>query len=235
MKTPTRTRPHGQVLAEQPLDDRRHQRGLRRRDGRRTDAEHLVQIERRPADDRGRRHDADDEAELLVVRCRADEISGLQVLRRAAGVGRGNADDGADADRDRAVGFAGPAERDKQQAREDQRRDRHPRNRIGRRADEARDARRDRDEQKPEHDDQNRREEIALHRHLRRQGEEDGEEQRPDEHEHGRDVALGAERRRAARADRRSPSGLRAPTPRSSGACGPSVISPAASTAPAPM
>ena len=87
------------------------------------------------------------------MRRRADEVAGLQILRRAAGVRGRDADDGADAERDRRVAVAGPAERDEDQAGEDQRRDRHARNRVRRGADEAGDARRHRDEEEPEDDD----------------------------------------------------------------------------------
>src|SRR5207237_314154 len=83
------------------------------------------------------------------------------------------AHDRADAERDRPVGVAGPAERDEQQAREDQRRDGHARDRIRRGADEARDARRDGDEEKTEDDDEDRREEVALRRHPRRDRQKD--------------------------------------------------------------
>ena len=157
------------------------------------------------ADDAGRRDDADDQPDLLVERRRADQIAGLQILRRAAGLGGRDADDRADAERDRPVGVAGPAERDEHQAGEDQRRDGHPRDRVRRGADEAGDARRHGDEEEPEDDDQDRRQEIALHRHLRRDREEDREQQRSAEHEGGRQVALGAQRRRRAGARRRSP------------------------------
>ena len=95
--------PPRQVLAEQPLDDRRHQRRLRRR---RSPADPMPNTRCRysvvSADDERRGEHADDQPDLLVERRRADDVAGLEVLRRVAGVGRRDADDGADAERDRA-------------------------------------------------------------------------------------------------------------------------------------
>ncbi len=113
------------VPAEQPLDDRGHQRRLRGRNGRRADAEHAVQVQRRHSDHERRCHHADDQADLLINRRRADQISSLQILRRPARVGGRDADDRADADRNRRINIAGPPQRDEEQAREDERRDRH--------------------------------------------------------------------------------------------------------------
>ena len=86
----------GQVLREQALDERRHQRGLRRRDGCRADAEDLVHVEHRHADDERRGDDANRQTQLLVDRRGADDVAGLQILRRVAGIGGADADDGAD-------------------------------------------------------------------------------------------------------------------------------------------
>ncbi len=55
--------------------------------------EHGVQVERRHADDERRGEHADHQADLLIDRRRADEVAGLQVLRRRAGDRRGDADD----------------------------------------------------------------------------------------------------------------------------------------------
>ena len=101
--------------------------------------------------------DADDQADLLVDRRRADDVAGLEVLRGVAGVGGGDADDGADRQRHRRVDVAGPAERHEDQAGDDQRRDRHARDRVRRRADEAGDARRHGGEEEAEDDDEDRR------------------------------------------------------------------------------
>ena len=57
----------------------------------------LVEEEDRPADDRHGHDDADEEADLLAHRRGAHDVAGLEVLRRGARVGRGDADDGADA------------------------------------------------------------------------------------------------------------------------------------------
>ena len=48
--------------------------------------------------------------DLLLERRGADEIAGLEILRGGAGVGGGDADDGADHERHRLVGVAGPAD-----------------------------------------------------------------------------------------------------------------------------
>ena len=59
----------------------------------RADRHHLVQIERRVADDERRDEHADDQPVLLLERRRADDVAGLQVLRGRAGVRGGDADD----------------------------------------------------------------------------------------------------------------------------------------------
>src|SRR6185503_307964 len=69
-----------QVLAEQSLDDGRHQRRLRRRQRAGPDHHHAVQVERRHADHQRRRDDADEQADLLVDRRGADDVAGLEVL-----------------------------------------------------------------------------------------------------------------------------------------------------------
>jgi len=62
------------------------------------DAEHAVQIQRRPSDDAGRCDDANDQPDLPGSRGVAPtRIAGLQILRRPAGVRGRNADDCADA------------------------------------------------------------------------------------------------------------------------------------------
>ena len=117
-------------MAEKASDDGRHQRRLGCGNGRRSDAEHLVQVQRRPANHRRRCEHADDQRELLIDRCRTDDVSGLEILRGVAGIGGGDADDGADADGHRAISVAGPAEKDEQETGEDQRRDGHSGNRV---------------------------------------------------------------------------------------------------------
>ena len=69
------------------------------------------------ADDERRGDDADDEADCWAARRRADEEAGLQVLRRRAGVGRRDADDGADAERDGLVDVARPADERRRRGR----------------------------------------------------------------------------------------------------------------------
>ncbi len=136
---------------------------------------------------------ADDQPDLLVERRRADDVAGLEILRRVAGVRRGDADDRADAERDGRVDVARPAQRHEQQAGQDQRGDRHARDRIGRRADETGDARRDRREEEPE-------DERSAPRRGRCpgvgrpgvDGQEDRQQQRAAEHDGHRNVALGA-------------------------------------------
>ena len=93
----------GQVLTEQALDDRAHQRRLRRGQRVGTDGHHVVQIQRRVSDDQRRDQHADDQADLLIDGRGANDEAGLEVLRRRAGIRGGNADDGADAQRDRRV------------------------------------------------------------------------------------------------------------------------------------
>src|SRR5262249_25328276 len=121
-------------------------RRLWRRNVLRPDPEHLMEIEGGPSDDERRRDNTDDEAELLVDRCRPDEVTRLQVLGRSTGIRRRDTDHRTDAEGDGPVLVARPANRDKQQAGEDERRDRHPRDRVRRRADEAGDTRRYGDE-----------------------------------------------------------------------------------------
>ena len=55
------------------------------------------------ADDDRRRHRADHQADLLRARRGADQVAGLQILRGGAGVGGGDADHAADAQRHRLV------------------------------------------------------------------------------------------------------------------------------------
>ena len=92
-----------QVLAQQALDDRRHQRRLRRRQPPASRSPNtLCRYSVVKPMTNGRGDDADDQADLLVDRRRADDVAGLQILRRVAGVRGRDADDGADAERDRA-------------------------------------------------------------------------------------------------------------------------------------
>ena len=53
-------------------------------------------LQQRPADHERRGDDADGQPHLLIDRRGADDVAGLEILRRVAGVGRGDADDGAD-------------------------------------------------------------------------------------------------------------------------------------------
>ena len=139
--------------------------------------------------------DADDQPDLLIDRRRADDVAGLEILRGAAGVGGRDADDRADADARRARS-ASPVQPSatKIGAGQDQRRDRHARDRVRRGADEAGDARRDGHEEEAEDDDEQRREEVALRRHAsaRSPGTTPSSE-RAAEHDDQREVALGAQ------------------------------------------
>ena len=100
-KTPTSTGPHGSFCASIPLmivaisvpcgAGMRAEPMPWSSPGTR-----LVEQEHRPADDRDRDDDADEEADLLADRRRADEVAGLEVLRRGARVRGGDAHDGAD-------------------------------------------------------------------------------------------------------------------------------------------
>src|SRR6185436_20391659 len=116
----------------------------------------------------------------------------------AAGVRGRDADDGADADRDGAVRIAGPADRDKEQTRQDQRGNGHARDRVRRGADETGDPRRHGDEEKPENDDEDGRQEIPLSRHPWREREKEREQERSAEYEDRRNVALGPQLRAGA-------------------------------------
>ena len=78
------------------------------------------------------------------------------------------------------------------------------------------------------------RQDVALQRHARREGQEQREQQRADEHDAHRNLALGAQRggRRRAAPNPFRPSAAELTIV---GIVRASVISPAASTAPAPM
>ena len=137
----------GQVLREQALDDRGHERGLRRRELRAADAVQLpdlavrrVEEEQRPADHERRDEDPDDEADLLPSRRRAHEEPGLQVLRGGARVRGRDADEGPDAERDGLVNVARAADQHEHDARAHQGGDRHTRDRVRGRSDDADDA-----------------------------------------------------------------------------------------------
>ena len=113
------------------------------------------QVERE-ADDDGRDHDADDQSDLLQARRGADDVAGLEVLRRVAGIGGRDADDATDGDGQRAKGGGGPALDEEDSSGGHQGGDRHTGDRTGRRAHQADDAGADGDEEKSENDDQER-------------------------------------------------------------------------------
>src|SRR5439155_21915713 len=71
----------GKILAEEPFDDGRHQRGLRSRERRRPDRHRAVQVQSREADDERGGDNADDETKLLIEWGRAYEEACLQILR----------------------------------------------------------------------------------------------------------------------------------------------------------
>ena len=87
MNTPTSTSPHGRFCDSRPLISVAISVACGAATASRADAEDLVQVEHRHADDERRRDDADREAHLLIDRRRADDVAGLQILRRVAGVG----------------------------------------------------------------------------------------------------------------------------------------------------
>ena len=191
----------GQVAREHALDDRRHERALRRGQAVGPDRapRRIVHAHQREADDRHRHEHADDEADLLVERRRADDVAGLQVLRRRAGVGRRDADDRADRERGRLGRgllrrVVRPPGDDEDQARAEQRRNRHPRDRVRRGSDQTDDAGRDRDEEEAEHDDEQADEERPrkAHRHLLHERDEHRHRDRSERHVGDGDVALGA-------------------------------------------
>ena len=158
----------------------------------------VVQLEQdRPQHDR-RGERAGEDRDLLQPRRGSDQKAGLQILRRGAGVARGDADDGADRESGDVVGAAGPAHQEKDQAGEEQRRHRHPRNGIARRTDLPGQLRGDRGEQEPEHEDQQRAEQV----HVQGRGEHDDDDDREaaDQHPLHRDVPIGAPARGRAAA-----------------------------------
>src|ERR1019366_5181824 len=137
----------GQVLREKALDDRGHERGLRRRELRAADAVRLpnlavraVEEEQRPADDERRDENADDEADLLAGRRRAHEEAGLQVLRRRPRVRGRDANERAHAQGDGLVRVARAADEDEHDARGHQSGDRHAGDRVRGRTDDPDDA-----------------------------------------------------------------------------------------------
>ena len=219
--TPTSTRPHGRFWLRSPLMIV----AISVACGAAIAADPIVNTRCRysvvrPIDER-RDDDADDQPDLLIERRGADDVAGLEILRGVAGVGRGDADHGADAERDRSVGVAGPAERDEQQAREDQRGDRHAGDRVRRRSDQPGDARRDDREEESEDDDQHGREHVALERHPRR----DRQEQRRAPATRSAPRSSGSRARcapdRLPPRGRRGPSSCPWPNARSSESCGP--------------
>ncbi len=162
-----------QVLRQQALDDRGHERRLRRRELRAADAVRFahrvgpVEQEEGSSDDERRGQDADDESDLLAARRRADEVARLQVLRRRPRVGGRDADDRADAQRDGLVDVPRAAERHEDHARRHDRRDRHAGDRVRRGPDDPDDAGRHRDEEEPEHDHEEAHDERARERAVR--------------------------------------------------------------------
>src|SRR5439155_6847851 len=63
---------------------------------------------------------ADEDADLLLLRRRADEEAGLEILAGGAGVGGDDADNGAHADGDNALGDAGlPADEEEEAGAEE--------------------------------------------------------------------------------------------------------------------
>ena len=158
----------------------------------------VVQLEQdRPQHD-GRGERAGEDRDLLQPRRGSDQEPGLQILRRRAGVARGDADDGADRQGGHVVRTAGPAHHEEDQAGEEQRRHRHPGNGIARRADFPGQLRRYGGKEEPEHEDQQRAEQV----HVQGRGEHDGDDdgKAADEHPLHGDVPIGAPGCRAARA-----------------------------------
>ena len=146
---------------------------------------------------------ADDEPELLIERRRADDVAGLEVLGRVAGIGRRDADDGADAERDRArrrrpssrarrtAGTSGSASRSSCRRSDSTRMPISP----VMRDDTV-------DEEEAEDDDQHRRQEVSLQRHPRRDREERARAAacRSARRSSGSRARCGADRRAAGRA-----------------------------------
>ena len=96
-----------------------------------------MEVERGDADHECGGEHADYEADLLIEQGGAHDEAGLQILRRRAGDRRRDADDRADAQRNRRVVVANPTHRDEDRAGQNECRNGHPRNRIRRVADEA--------------------------------------------------------------------------------------------------
>ena len=143
MNTPTSTRPHGRFWLSSPLMIVAISVACGAGSAGEPMPNTLVQVERRHADDERRGDDADDRARSAgraAWRRRCSRSSDPATCRRrwrprcrrprrrTIAIGR--------------VDVAGPAERDEDQAGQDQRRDRHARDRVRRGADEAGDARR---------------------------------------------------------------------------------------------
>jgi hypothetical protein len=108
-----------QVARHDALDDDRHQRALGRRELLAADRTEggVVQAQDREADDEHRDQHADHEADLLLDRRGADQVAGLEILGGGAGVRRGDADDGADAQGGALVGVAAHAQRHEDERR----------------------------------------------------------------------------------------------------------------------
>ncbi len=167
--------------------DRQARRHLRCRH---VDGARIVQLEQyRPQDQRRCKRAAQDRV-LLHARRGADQVAGLQILRRGAGIAGGDADDRADRQRRHVILAARPAHQQEDQAGKQQRGHGHPGNGIGRRPDLTHEPRRHGREQKAEYQDQHR----AEHVHVQRRGQRnDGDDrQASDDDPLHRDVAVGA-------------------------------------------
>ena len=177
---------------------------------------------------------------LLVARRGADQEAGLQVLRRGAAVGRGDAHHrGHGQGGQHDVGGPLSGRRQEDQARQQQRGDRHAGDRVGRRADFAGQARRNGDEQEAEHQDHHGAEQAlnAEAQPERRDAHQDDDQaEAAEQHDVHRQVALGAgggllaARRRWRRS--RRPETME---PKISGRARNMLMMPPAATAPAPM
>ena len=212
MNTPTSTSPHGRFWLSRPrmIVDISVACGAGSELG--SDRHHVVQVERGDADDERGGHDPDDEADLLVDGRRADDEAGLEILRGRAGNRRGDADHRADAERDRRVVVADPADADEDRAGQDQRGDRHARDRVRRVADEARDAGRDRHEEEAEQHHEDGGQDVALRGRPGSDDEEDGQQDASRRSRRSAACRARCARRPRHRPRRRSPSRSRGTT-----------------------
>ena len=115
----------------------------------------LIEQQQRPPDHQRRSEGPDHDRPLLPDRRGADQKAGFQILRRRAAVRRGHAHNRRDRHGRQARQLCSlwPAATNARQVNK-QRGHRHARDRIRRRTDLARQSRRNRDEQKPEADNQ---------------------------------------------------------------------------------